>query len=57
MNKLNRAAAWTRRAAAWLLPAGRRNWVAAIWAEAHEVPPGLPRLACEAGPGYSRGRR
>ena len=49
MNKLNRAAAWTRRAAAWLLPAGRRDWVAAIWAEAHEVPPGLPRLAWRAG--------
>ena len=46
MNKLDQAA---RRAAAWLLPAGRRDWVAAIWAEAHEVPPGLTRLAWRAG--------
>ena len=49
MNRLNRAAAAARRAAAWLLPAGRRDWVAAIWAEAHEVPPGLARLAWRAG--------
>ena len=49
MNRLNRAAAAARRAAAWLLPAGRREWVAAIWAEAHEVPPGLARLAWRAG--------
>ena len=49
MNKLNEAAAAARRAAAWLLPAGRRDWVAAIWAEAHEVPPGLTRLAWRAG--------
>jgi hypothetical protein len=37
------------RGAAWLLPAGRREWVAAVWAEAHEVPPGLGRLAWRAG--------
>ena len=37
------------RAAAWLLPAGRRDWVEAVWAEAHEVPPGLERLAWRAG--------
>ena len=49
MDKLNQAAAAARRAAAWLLPAGRRDWVAAIWAEAHEVPPGLERLAWRAG--------
>jgi hypothetical protein len=49
MDKLNEAAAAARRAAAWLLPAGRRDWVAAIWAEAHEVPPGLTRLAWRAG--------
>ena len=49
MNRLNRAAAAGRRAAAWLLPAGRREWIAAIWAEAHEVPPGLARLAWRAG--------
>ena len=34
MNRLNRAAAAGRRAAAWLVPAGRREWVAAVWAEA-----------------------
>jgi hypothetical protein len=27
----------------------RQNWVAAVWAEAHEVPPGLARLAWRAG--------
>jgi len=37
------------RGAAWLLPAGRRDWVAALWAEAHEVPAGLARLAWRAG--------
>ena len=49
MNRLNQAAAAAKRAAAWLLPAGRRDWVAAIWAEAYEVPPGRPRLAWRAG--------
>ena len=49
MNRLNRAAAAGGRAAAWLLPAGRRDWVTAVWAEAHEVPPGLARLAWRAG--------
>jgi hypothetical protein len=49
MNKLNRAAAAGRHALAWLLPAARREWVAAIWAEAYEVPPGLARLAWRAG--------
>ena len=28
---------------------GRRDWAEAVWAEAHEVPPGLPRLAWRAG--------
>ena len=37
------------RGAAWLLPAGRRDWIAAVWAEAHEVPPGVERLAWRAG--------
>jgi hypothetical protein len=37
MNKLNQAAAAAWRAAAWLLPAGRRDWAEAVWAEAHEV--------------------
>jgi hypothetical protein len=49
MNRLNQAAAAAGRAAGWLLPAGRRDWAAAIWAEAHEVPPGLARLAWRAG--------
>jgi len=49
MNKLNRAAAAAGRGAARLLPPGRRDWVAAVWAEAHEVPPGVPRLAWRAG--------
>jgi hypothetical protein len=49
LNRLNRAAAAVARALAWLLPAGRRDWVAAIWAEAQEVPPGRARLAWRAG--------
>src|SRR5690242_13110135 len=38
-----------RRFAVWLLPAGRREWAEAVWAEAHEVPPGLARLSWRAG--------
>jgi hypothetical protein len=49
MAKLSQVMAAVRRGAAWLLPAGRRDWVAAVWAEAHEVPPGLMRLAWRAG--------
>ena len=49
MNKLNRMVAAASHRAARLLPAGRRNWAAAVWAEAHEAPPGLPRLAWRAG--------
>jgi hypothetical protein len=49
MSKLTQVVAAARRFAVWLLPAGRRDWVAAVWAEAHEVPPGLPRLAWRAG--------
>jgi len=49
MSKLNQVTAAITRALAWLLPAGRRDWVAAIWAEAHQVPPGLARLAWRAG--------
>ena len=48
MNRLNLMAAAARRGAARLLPAGR-DWAAAVWAEAHEVPPGLARLAWRAG--------
>ena len=48
MNRLSRAAAAAGHALAWLLPAGRRDWGAAIWAEAQEVPPGRARLAWRA---------
>jgi hypothetical protein len=46
---LNRVGAAVWRAVARLVPAGRRDWVAAVWAEAPEVPPGLRRLAWRAG--------
>jgi hypothetical protein len=49
MSGLERTMAAARRGAAWLLPADRRDWVAAVWAEAHEVPPGLERLAWRVG--------
>jgi hypothetical protein len=43
---------WLSRAGARLVPAGRRDWAEAVWAEAHQVPPGWPRLAWRAaGPG------
>ena len=32
-----------------LVPAARRDWAEAVWAEAHEVPAGWPRLAWRAG--------
>jgi len=46
---LERTMAAAGRGAGWLLPPGRRDWAAALWAEAHEVPPGLERLAWRAG--------
>jgi hypothetical protein len=49
MSKVRRMMAAAGRGAAWLLPAGRRDWLAAVWAEAHEVPPGAARLAWRAG--------
>ena len=49
MSRLGRTIAAAGRGAAWLLPAGRRDWIVAVWAEAHEVPPGLERLAWRAG--------
>jgi hypothetical protein len=53
MSRLNRAMSGLGRAvgqgAAYLLPAERRDWAEAVWAEAHEVPPGLRRLAWRAG--------
>jgi hypothetical protein len=49
MGELARVMAAVRRFAVWLLPAGRRDWAEAVWAEAHEAPPGLARLAWRAG--------
>jgi hypothetical protein len=49
MNWLERTMTAIGRGAAWLLPPGRRDWVAALWAEAYDVPPGLARLAWRAG--------
>ena len=49
MSKLTQVMAAARRFAVWLLPAARRDWLAALWAEAEEVPPGLTRLAWRAG--------
>jgi hypothetical protein len=46
MNGPNRA---VRRFEVWLMPAGRRDRAEAVWAEAHEGPPGLARLAWRAG--------
>jgi len=46
---LNRMMAVAGRGLASLLPAGRRDWIEAVWAEAYEVPPGFPRLAWRAG--------
>jgi len=40
---------WLGRAAARLVPAERRDWAEALWAEADEVPAGLARLAWRAG--------
>lgn len=42
-------AAAVRRAVLGLVPAERRHWVEAVWAETAEVPPGLRRLAWRAG--------
>ena len=35
---------WLSRAGAGLMPAERRGWAEAVWAEAHELPPDWPRL-------------
>jgi hypothetical protein len=40
---------WLGRAWARLLPAGPRDWVEALWAEADEVPAGWQRLTWRAG--------
>src|SRR4029077_4227492 len=52
MSRLERTMATAGRAVAWLLPAGRRDWIMAVWAEAHDEPPGLERLAWRAGGGW-----
>jgi len=53
MSRLGRAAAAAGAAAARgavrVVPAARRDWAEAVWAEAHEVPAGWPRLAWRAG--------
>ena len=45
----SRIATAAGRGALRLVPAGRRDWAEAVWAEAHEVPTGWPRLAWRAG--------
>jgi len=40
---------WLSRVGARLMPTERRDWAEAVWAEAHEVPPGWPRLAWRVG--------
>jgi hypothetical protein len=40
---------WLGRAGARLVPAARRDWAEAVWAEAHEVPAGWRRLAWRVG--------
>jgi hypothetical protein len=48
-DKLASAAAAAGRGVLRLVPAARRDWAEAVWAEAHEVPAGWPRLAWRAG--------
>jgi hypothetical protein len=45
----SRIATAAGRCALRLVPAGRRDWAEAVWAEAHEVPAGWSRLAWRAG--------
>ena len=49
MSWLGPVATAARRGAMHLVPTARRDWAEAVWAEAHEVPPGWPRLAWRAG--------
>ena len=49
MSRLSRAAATAGRVAVRLVPAARRDWAEAVWAEAYEVPAGWQRLAWQAG--------
>ena len=49
MSRLGPVPAAAGRRALRLLPAARRDWAEAVWAEAHEVPAGWPRFAWRAG--------
>jgi len=49
MSRLRRAATAAGRCVVWLMPARRREWAEALWAETGAVPPGRPRLAWRAG--------
>jgi len=49
MSQFRRACDAMRRAALQVVPAARRDWVEAVWAEAADVPPGWRRLAWRAG--------
>jgi hypothetical protein len=49
MSRLGRILTAIGRFAVRLMPAGRRDWAEAVWAEAHYVPPGMTRLAWRAG--------
>ena len=49
MNRTSRVAAAAGRGAMRLVPADRREWAEAVWAEAREAPAGWPRLAWRAG--------
>ncbi len=49
MSWVSRIAATAGRGAVRLVPADRRDWAEAVWAEAHEAPAGWPRLAWRAG--------
>lgn len=46
---MNRRACILMRCVRWVVPAGRRDWVDALWAEAADVPRGLERLIWRAG--------
>ncbi len=49
MSWLSQAAAAAGRGVVRLVPAARRDWAEAVWAEAHEVPAGWRRLGWRAG--------
>jgi len=49
MSWVSRITATAGRGAVRLVPADRRDWAEAVWAEAHEAPAGWPRLAWRAG--------